>query len=297
MLSYYLSLGGILVFTFLNRKRKNSSNITVKASSDCVLDSLSDAGLVRDNNEDSVTTVVHPNNQNLKLLAVADGVGGCEDGEVASNFAIMTLQKWFTNLSEDTINNSRYMSKSITEIIRFINNYLYIVKSYRNSCGTTLTVAIINKRETIIASVGDSRAYIVKNNEIKQITRDDSLVWYYYEAGELKKDEIRFHRENCLITKYVGPDLDIDPEIIRLSNDSYDGLLLFTDGVTDCISDSKIEKIVNKSSKANLAKAIIKEAVYGKPPKRIPKGKEFRVPVNGKDNASVAVYLKETSYV
>ena len=118
------------MFTFLNRKRKNSSNITVKASSDCVLDSLSDAGLVRDNNEDSVTTVVHPNNQNLKLLAVADGVGGCEDGEVASNFAIMTLQKWFTNLSEDTINNSRYMSKSITEIIRFINNYLYIVKSY-----------------------------------------------------------------------------------------------------------------------------------------------------------------------
>ena len=285
------------MFAFLNRKRRNSNKIKEKVTSDGVLDSLSDAGLVRDNNEDSVTTVVHPNNKNLKLLAVADGVGGCEDGEVASNFAIMTLQKWFTNLSEDTINNSKHMSKSVTEIIRFINNYLYIVKSYNNSCGTTLTCAIVNKKETIIASIGDSRAYIVKNNEIEQVTRDDSLVWYYYEAGELDKDEIRFHRENCLITQYVGPELDIEPEVIKINNDSYDGLLLFTDGVTDCISDSKIERIVNKSSKNNLAKAIIKEAVYGKPPKRIPKGEKFRAPINGKDNASVAIYLKETRYV
>lgn len=285
------------MFAFFNRKRRNSNKIKEYLSDDCVLDSLSNAGLVRDNNEDRVTTVVHPQNNNLKLLAVADGVGGYENGEMASNFAIMTLQKWFTNLNEDLINNSKYIQKSIAQIIKFINNYLYIVKSCRNGCGTTLTCAIVNNHDTIIANIGDSRAYIVKNNEIKQITRDDSLVWYYYEAGDLSKEQLRFHKKSSLITKYVGPDFNIDPEIFKISNHSYDGLLLFTDGVTDCLSDSKIEKIVTKSKKDNLVHALINEAVYGKPPKRIPKGDEFCVPINGKDNASVAVYLKEKSYV
>lgn len=285
------------MLAFFNRNKKNSRKTKEYNNSDCILDSLSNAGLVRKNNEDRVTTVVHPSNKNLKLLAVADGVGGYENGEIASNFAIMTLQRWFTNLNEDLINNSKYISKSMVQMIKFINNYLYIVKSYRNGCGTTLTCAIVNEHETIIANVGDSRAYIMKDKEIKQVTRDDSLVWYYYEAGELEKEQLRFHKKSSLITKYVGPELNIDPEIIKISNKSYDGLLLFTDGVTDCISDSKIEKIVTTSKKDTLAQAIIKEAVYGKPPKRIPKGDEFCVPINGKDNASVAIYLKEKSYV
>lgn len=285
------------MLSFFNRNKKNSRKTKEYNNSDCILDSLSNAGLVRKNNEDRVTTVVHPSNKNLKLLAVADGVGGYENGEIASNFAIMTLQRWFTNLNEDLINNSKYISKSMVQMIKFINNYLYIVKSYRNGCGTTLTCAIVNEHETIIANVGDSRAYIMKDKEIKQVTRDDSLVWYYYEAGELEKEQLRFHKKSSLITKYVGPELNIDPEIIKISNKSYDGLLLFTDGVTDCISDSKIEKIVTTSKKDTLAQAIIKEAVYGKPPKRIPKGDEFCVPINGKDNASVAIYLKEKSYV
>lgn len=285
------------MLAFFNRNKKNSRKTKEYNNSDCILDSLSNAGLVRKNNEDRVTTVVHPSNKNLKLLAVADGVGGYENGEIASNFAIMTLQRWFTNLNEDLINNSKYISKSMVQMIKFINNYLYIVKSYRNGCGTTLTCAIVNEHETIIANVGDSRAYIMKDKEIRQVTRDDSLVWYYYEAGELEKEQLRFHKKSSLITKYVGPELNIDPEIIKISNKSYDGLLLFTDGVTDCISDSKIEKIVTTSKKDTLAQAIIKEAVYGKPPKRIPKGDEFCVPINGKDNASVAIYLKEKSYV
>lgn len=285
------------MFAFFNRKRKNPKKTIENVNNDGVLDSLSNAGLVRNNNEDRVVTVVHPQNNNLKLLAVADGVGGHENGEVASNFAITTLQKWFTNLNADLINNSKYIQKSMGQIIKFINNYLFIVKSWRNGCGTTLTCAIINNYDTIIANIGDSRAYIVKDNGIKQITRDDSLVWYYYESGDISKEEIRFHKQSSLITKYVGPDFNIEPEIIKIRNNSYDGLLLFTDGVTDCISDSKIEKIVTKSSKKKLVQNIIKEAVYGKPPKRIPKGDEFCVPINGKDNASVAIYFKEKSYV
>lgn len=286
------------MFAFFNKKKKNSKKTKGYHNDEEVLDSLSNTGLVRNNNEDRVTTVVHPKNSNLKLLAVADGVGGCENGEIASNFTIDTLQKWFCNLSENSINDNRYIKKSLTNIIKFINNYLYIASSCRNGSGTTLTCAIINDKTTIIANIGDSRAYIVKNEEMTQVTRDDSLVWYYYEIGDITKEQLRFHRQSSLITKYVGPDFNIDPDITLISNQSYDGLLLFTDGVTDCVSDSKIASIVTSSKKkTNLAHAIINEAVYGKPPKRIPKGEEFCVPMNGKDNASVALYLKEKSYV
>jgi Serine/threonine protein phosphatase len=288
------------VFTFLNRKKKNSNKRKkdYQNTSD-LLDSLSDVGLSRGNNEDSVLTIIHPTNPSLKLLAVADGVGGKECGEIASNFAVDTLEKWFLNLSENHINNSAYISRSLLQMIKFINNYLYIVKSYRTGCGTTLTCAIINEKETIIANVGDSRAYIVKDEEMKQVTRDDSLVWYYYELGEISKEEIRFHRNSRLITKSIGPDFNVDPDIIRISNKSYDGIFLFTDGVTDCLSDSKIEHIVTNSKKINLAKEIIKEAVYGQPIEKAPIGKEFYIPKNGKDNASVALYLKsnQKSYV
>ena len=187
------------------------------------------------------------------------------------------------------------MTKYLKKSIRFINNYLHIAKSYRNGCATTLTCAIINDTHTVIANIGDSRAYTVKNNRIEQITKDDSVVWYYYEQGELTKEELRFHRENSLITKCIGPDYNIQPEITVIENDSYDGILLFTDGVTDCLSDSKIQKLVH-SDKETLAQTIIQEAVYGKPVKRIPKGKNFYLPKNGKDNATVALYFKRNQY-
>ncbi len=281
---------------FSKTKEKYTKEVKSIAPTDDILDSLSDIGIIRSNNEDSVITIVHPKNSNLKLLAVADGVGGKKYGEVASNFAILTLEKWFLNLPTDTINNTKKLSKYLSNIIKCINNCLYVIKSYRTGCATTLTCAIINEKKTVIANIGDSRAYIVKENSLEQITRDDSVVWEYYEQGELTKEQLRFHKERSLITKCIGTDYGTKPNISILENKCYDGILLFTDGVTDCLSDSKIEKLLH-TRKSKLAQAIIKEAVYGKQTKKVPKGKEFSVPKNGKDNATVALYFKEKQYI
>ena len=87
-------LGGIRVFAFLAKTKKNSEKREERMhQTEDILDSLSDIGLARNNNEDSVITIIHPENPNLKLLAVADGVGGRNSGEIASNFAIHTLEK------------------------------------------------------------------------------------------------------------------------------------------------------------------------------------------------------------
>ena len=233
--------GAFYVFSLASRLKFNKTQKQTINKKD-ILDSLSDAGLLRENNEDSAISILHPQNQGIKLLAVADGVGGKEKGEIASNFAIETLREWFTHTEATHLNNSRFLIKELPKVIKFINNFLYITQ--QEECSTTLTCAIINESDTIIANIGDSRAYIVQEDEVVQITKDDSLVWYYYEQGELSKDQIRFHRKNSLITKSVGSNMDVDPEISKIPNKDYKGLLLFTDGVTDCLSDSKIAKIV-----------------------------------------------------
>lgn len=285
------------MFALFNKtKRKYDNKIKGITTDRGILDSLSDTGLIRSNNEDSVITVTHPKNNNLKLLAVADGVGGRESGEVASNFAISVLEKWFLNLPVDTINNTKRLSKHLTNIIGCINNCLYVIKSYRTGCATTLTCAVINEKKTVVANIGDSRAYIVHEDTLEQITKDDSVVWAYYEQGELTKEQLRFHKQRSLITKCIGTDYGTKPDITILENTNYTGILLFTDGVTDCLSDSKIEKLVH-TKKQNLAHTIIKEAVYGKQSKRVPKGDNFSTPKNGKDNATVALYFKETQYI
>ncbi len=289
-------LGGIIVFALFHKaKRESKKELKDMGKKGDILDSLSDTGLIRNNNEDSVITIIHPQNPNLKLLAVADGVGGRNSGEIASNFTTDILKQWFQKEEQRKINDTNYLSKCLTKLIKHINNYLYLAKSYRNGCGTTLTCAIINETDTVIANIGDSRAYTVKKNSIEQITKDDSVVWFYYEKGDLTKEEIRCHKYSRLITKCIGPDFGVKPNITVLENDSYDGILLFTDGVTDCLSDSKIEKLIH-TNKKKLAQTIIKEAVYGKPAKQIPKGEDFYQPKNGKDNASVALYFKTNQY-
>lgn len=283
------------MFALFNKLEKYDNRIKNITTNEEILDSLSDIGLNRSNNEDSVITLIHPNNKNLKLLAVADGVGGRESGEVASNFTISVLEKWFYNLPEETINNTKKLSKYLTNIITCINNCLYVIESYRTGCATTLTCAIINKKKTVVANIGDSRAYIFHGDTLKQITKDDSVVWTYYEQGELTKEQLRFHKQRSLITKCIGTDYGTKPDITILENTDYTGILLFTDGVTDCLSDSKLERLVH-TKKQDLAHSIIKEAVYGKQSKRVPKGENFSTPKNGKDNATVALYFKETQY-
>lgn len=261
-----------------------------------ILTSMTNIGLIRKNNEDCTITKLHPHNKKIKLLAVADGMGGFDKGEFASKFVIKALEQWFINENIKTFDSSILLSKKLHIAITDINNFLYLHEYNKSKCGTTLTCAIVTEKNTIVANIGDSRAYILSNNEIKQITKDDSVVWNYYEHGELNKDELRFHIQNNVITKCIGHIYNVKPSIIKIDNNNYTGLLLFTDGVTDCLSDDKIKFIVDKHNNKDIAKKIIKEAVYKKQNNIIPKGIEFHDIKNGKDNASVALYIKSEQY-
>ena len=269
-----------------------------------ILTSISDIGKVRAKNEDRVLTLEHPLDSNIKLLAVADGMGGCTNSELASEYIINKLKNWFTSLDIDSINNNiiELLYNKIIELnnklVEYnstnnkLSNYT-LYKSPSNYPGTTLTCAIITNEDTIIANIGDSRAYAIINDEIVQLTKDDSYAWLEYEENKISKEEIRFSPLNSYIYKCIGHHYDVIPSMVSISNDYYNCLLLFTDGITDCLSDNKIKFIVNKTNNKFVAKKLIHEAVYSRKNDVLKIGNYTNIIEKGKDNASVAVYIKQ----
>ena len=168
-----------------------------------ILDTRTDIGLIRDNNEDASIAIYHPKSKNLKLLIVADGMGGKEHGEFASNFVVEKLKKWFIEHDTKTLNDAKKTRDLLIKYIKRLNTEI-IKKCGNNRSGTTLTMSIIGKRKSIIANVGDSRAYIYKDQELIQITEDDSDVWYYHKFANIEKEDLRFFSNNNIINSCIG---------------------------------------------------------------------------------------------
>ena len=251
----------------------------------------------RKNNEDSILETIHPRNDKYKLLAVADGVGGAPSGDLASTFVLEKLKNIFM-MTPTIVLKSEYLSKIYLEkIIKHINNALIERndKTYEKDNGpaTTLTCAIVLDKITLIASIGDSRAYATINGKLKQITEDNSLVWQLYENGFINKDDIRFRKDNNIITKCLGRTYDNDVTIYTLNNDEYTNLLLVTDGVTDCLSDKKIEFIVKNTMNNDAAYNLVYEAVYIQQDNIIPEGYDYEQTYCGKDNSSAVILTKK----
>ena len=260
------------------------------------IDSLSNIGRFRKNNEDRVLAVKHKLSDEFKLLAVADGVGGMAKGEYASSYTINSLYNWFNNLSLDDFNSLSGLNFKLKHKIKDINKHIYYY-GIDNNCrlGTTLTCALVGKKMTTIVNVGDSRCYALSNKELRQLTDDDSLAYYLYKKGAMTKDEIRYYCRNNIISQSLGSE-DINLSMQVIPNSSYDTLLLLTDGVTDCLSDSKIKMIANTANKDNILSNLIDEAV-NKEQKIEPivnlSNEEIHIPKAGKDNASGAILVKK----
>lgn len=268
--------------------------ITPKAY-DVSMYALTDKGRVRPNNEDSVIAISHPLDDAIKLLAVADGMGGYSNGEFASSFTIKELEIWFKELSLKKFNNMDNLKKSLNDVVLAINSALQNkIKESGKEMGTTLTVAIVTYDKTLIGNIGDSRCYLLNGISMEQVTEDDSLAYYLYKENKIEnKDDIRFYRHNNQITQGLGV-TDVELKTNVINNNSYSKLLLLTDGVTDCLSDDKIKLIANTSRKEYILKDIIDEAVNVEqviPNINLPESL-ISYPKPGKDNASGAILIK-----
>lgn len=199
--------------------------------------SRTEIGNVREHNEDSLT-VLPP------LFAVADGMGGHEAGEVASEITINTLND-LAPQSADAEALARAVVAANLNVIKAPSQ-----GAGREGMGTTLTAAILEKERLVIAQVGDSRAYLLHNGSLQQLTRDHSLMADMIEAGQLTEAEARVHPNRSVITRAIGSDPHMQPDLYELNVETGDRLLLCSDGICGMIEDHEIASIMRQAPSA-----------------------------------------------
>ena len=193
--------------------------------------SRTDVGRVRDHNEDSLV-VKHP------LYAVFDGMGGHEAGEVASEIAASVVQSLSPSILEPSALGQAVMSANL-EIIHAAQT-----GRGKPGMGTTCTAALMSGNKLVVAQVGDSRAYLLHDGKLQQLTRDHSYVADLVERGEITKDYARIHPDRSKITRALGTDPNMVPDLYELEVDEGDRLMICSDGLYSMITDADIEHIL-----------------------------------------------------
>jgi protein phosphatase len=203
----------------------------------------SDTGRRRRRNEDNY--VVAP-----PLFAVADGMGGAQAGEVASKLAASALE------GEDS--NELQGLERIDALIQEANRRIYDRASTdptASGMGTTMTVALVEGMTVAIGHVGDSRGYLVRGEQMEQLTEDHSLVNELLKTGRLSEEEAHVHPQRSVITRAVGTDPDVDVDGFTIEAEEGDVFLLCSDGLTDMVSDEEILELVHEH-RDDLEKAV-----------------------------------------
>ena len=196
---------------------------------------VTDPGRKRRRNEDAY--VVAP-----PLFAVADGMGGAQAGEVASKLAAAAL--------EDTDPGRLTGPERVASLIREANRRVHERSSTdpaTSGMGTTMTVAVVEEAGVVIGHVGDSRAYLVRDGSIEQLTEDHSLVNELLKSGRLSPSEADTHPQRSVITRAVGTDPDVDVDAFTVDARAGDVFLLCSDGLTDMVDDASIRDAVAES--------------------------------------------------
>jgi protein phosphatase len=212
-----------------------------------------DTGRRRRRNEDAY--VVAP-----PFFAIADGMGGAQAGEVASRLAARALEE---GAGDDGGGADR-----IVELIQEANRRVYERSSEdpaTSGMGTTMTVALVEGGTVSFGHVGDSRAYLIRDGELRQLTEDHTLVQELMRSGKLTPEEAETHPQRSVITRAVGTDPDVDVDIFPVDAQSGDVFMLCSDGLTDMVGDEAMLRIVeeNRGDLDAAAEALVSTANRG----------------------------------
>ena len=211
--------------------------------------SRTDIGCLRDHNEDSL--VVTP-----PLFAVADGMGGHAAGEVASEIAVRVLSELAPEHPD-----GEALGRAIEEANRAVIQAAREGRG-RQGMGTTMTPAMLEGERLVIAQVGDSRAYLLHQGKLQQLTRDHSLMADMIEAGQLTPEEARTHPQRSVITRALGSDAHLHPDIYEINVETGDRLLICSDGLSGMIFDDQIENTLRRvQDPQRCASQLVNEAI------------------------------------
>ncbi len=200
---------------------------------------MTDAGKVRTHNEDNVIIINNKNNE--FILAVADGMGGHKAGDYASRYTVETIEREIKASFEK--NPSLIIKKAIQVANREIRKQAGEDPNL-SGMGTTVVVATVIGRYLQVANVGDSRLYIINGQEIRQITRDHSLVEEMVRLGGIRREDARLHPDKNIITRAIGAKDDVEIDFFTVELRPSDRILMCSDGLTNMVEDKDILKIL-----------------------------------------------------
>ncbi|PKM73887.1 MAG: serine/threonine-protein phosphatase [Firmicutes bacterium HGW-Firmicutes-16] len=224
---------------------------------------ITDVGKVRRENQDCVRYYQNVT-PSFAVLVLCDGMGGANAGKIASEIA---LSSFITEISEHLSDKKR--KESIAAAARLAsaeaNEQVFKRASTDKTCegmGTTLVAAIVKGKESCIVNVGDSRAYLISEGAITQVTRDHSFVEEMVGKGAITREQARNHPRKNIITRALGVDKIVVCDTFAPEFKKNDLLLLCSDGLSNTLSDSEILEIVNsKKDLPDLGKELLDMAL------------------------------------
>lgn len=193
----------------------------------------------RSNNEDAYLAKKISNGY---LFIVADGLGGHDDGEMASYSAVNSIKDYMMNNE----------SENIVDAVCFANDVVLEKQSKHSSkMKTTIALAYVTEEKTIVAHVGDSRVYAFKDSKVIHQTVDHSASQLAVSVGEIRPDEIRNHDDRNVLLRALGASENIKVEISEIQNSEYDALLICSDGFWEYVLESEMESALYSSKAAD----------------------------------------------
>src|SRR6188472_3588524 len=209
----------------------------------------SDTGRQRNANEDSYFA-------RSPVFAVADGMGGAQAGEVASRLAAES----FEAVSRGEESPEAYL-RAIAKTANARIHHLAQADESRSGMGTTLTAALVDGDEVGFAHVGDSRAYLFRDGELKLLTSDHSLVEELRRQGRLTDEQAEDHPQRSIITRALGPEREVDIDTMTYQARPGDVYLLCSDGLTTMVREDRIASILAEAEDLEDAVSqLVKEA-------------------------------------
>ncbi|MCL7454575.1 MAG: Stp1/IreP family PP2C-type Ser/Thr phosphatase, partial [Anaerolineae bacterium] len=222
---------------------------------------LSDVGRMRPHNEDYVDYHIPPDPHQLaqkgSIFLVADGMGGHRAGEVASQGAVeKVISQYYSDASHD-------VPSSLVGAFRTANQQLHAQAQGdpgKAGMGTTLVAAVILGQKVYVANVGDSRAYLIRDKGITQITEDHSWVGEQVRAGLLTEDQSRRHPQRNLVTRALASKPSVDVDLFEGEISPGDSILLCTDGLTGRVQDAEIAAAVLQHTPEEATRRLVAQA-------------------------------------
>ncbi len=208
-----------------------------------------DTGRQRRENEDSAFA-------RAPVFVVADGMGGAQAGEVASRIAVEA----FADGLPDSGTPEERLASRVVEANQRIHE-VSITERERAGMGTTLTAAYLDGSQLAIAHVGDSRAYLFRDGELKRLTQDHSLVDELVRRGKLTEEQAAEHPQRSIITRALGPEPSVEVDTWTYPVRAGDVLLLCSDGLTSMVPEDRVQGILASNSDLDrAAQALIDQA-------------------------------------